>query len=131
MVRRERVGLVLLDILMRGGGGLEVLQELKGLGPGLPVIMVAGVKAVRTTVAAMKLGASDYLTKPFQEEELRAAIRRALEQRTSRLSASVDRDRPGREAQRLRTHRLLRAGGDPGWRPAPAATLAPPTTGET
>ena len=131
MVRSERIDLVLLDILMPDVDGLEILQELKALEPDLPVIMLTGVKTVRTTVAAMKLGASDYLTKPFQEEELRAAIRRALEQRTSRLSASVDRDRPGREAQRLRTHRLLLVGGDPGWRAALAVTLARATSVET
>jgi len=131
MVRSERVDLVLLDILMPDVDGLEILQELKALEPDLPVIMLTGVKTVRTTVAAMKLGASDYLTKPFQEEELRAAIRRALEQRTSRLGTSVDRDRPGREAQRLRTHRLLLVGGDPGWRSALAVALARATSVET
>src|SRR5437899_832053 len=131
MVRSERVDLILLDILMPEIDGLEILQELKALEPDLPVIMMTAVKTVRTTVAAMKLGASDYLTKPFQEEELLAAIRRALEQRTSRVSGSVDRDRPGREAQRLRTHRLLLVGGDPGWRAALAVTLARATTVET
>src|SRR2546425_7167923 len=131
MVRAERVDLVLLDILMPEIDGLEILQELKALEPDLPVIMLTGVKTVRTTVAAMKLGASDYLTKPFQEEELRAAIRRALEQRTSRVSGSVDRDRPGREAQRLRTHRLLLVGGEPGWRAALAVTPARATSVET
>jgi len=131
VVRSERVDLVLLDILMPDVDGLEILQELKALEPELPVIMMTGVKTVRTTVAAMKLGASDYLTKPFQEEELLATIRRALEQRTDRLSAAVDRDRPAREAQRLRTHRLLLVGGDPGWRAALAVTLARATTVET
>src|SRR5437870_7562031 len=131
MVRSERVDLVLLDILMPDVDGLEILQELKALEPDLPVIMMTGVKTVRTTVAAMKLGASDYLTKPFQEEELLATIRRALEQRTDRLSAAVDRDRPAREAQRLRTHRLLLVGGDPGWRAALAVTLARATSVET
>src|SRR3989442_7605582 len=115
MVRAERVDLVLLDILMPEIDGLEILQELKALEPDLPVIMMTAVKTVRTTVAAMKLGASDYVTKPFQEEEMLAAIRRALEQRTSLLRASVDQDRPDREAQLPRTHRLLLVGGDAGW----------------
>jgi two-component system NtrC family response regulator len=48
--------------------GLEILQELKALEPDLPVIMMTAVKTVRTSVAAMKLGAADYVTKPFQEE---------------------------------------------------------------
>ena len=130
MVRAERVDLVLLDILMPEIDGLEILQELKALEPDLPVIMMTAVKTVRTTVAAMKLGASDYVTKPFQEEEMLAAIRRALEQRTSRLGA-VDQDRPDREAQLPRTHRLLLVGGDAGWRATLAVTLARVTSVET
>src|SRR3989454_10552408 len=131
MVRSERVDLILLDILMPEIDGLEILQELKALEPDLPVIMMTAVKTVRTTVAAMKLGASDYVTKPFQEEEMLAAIRRALEQRTSRLRASVDQDRPDREAQLPRTHRLLLVGGDAGWRATLAVTLARVTSVET
>src|SRR2546427_2049949 len=130
MVRSERVDLILLDILMPEIDGLEILQELKALEPDLPVIMMTAVKTVRTTVAAMKLGASDYVTKPFQEEEMLAAIRRALEQRTSRLRA-VDQDRPDREAQLPRTHPLLRGGGDAGWRATLAVTLARVTSVET
>src|SRR5207249_4436487 len=88
-VRAERVDLVLLDILMPEVDGLEILQELKALEPDLPVIMMTAVKTVRTTVAAMKLGASDYVTKPFQEDELLAAIRQALEQRARRAVAGL------------------------------------------
>src|SRR5262249_32886588 len=57
----QQVDLVLLDILMPEVDGIEILQELKALKPDLPVIMMTAVKAVRTSVAAMKLGASDYL----------------------------------------------------------------------
>ena len=98
IVRAERVDLVLLDILMPEVDGLEILQELKAVEPDIPVIMMTAVKTVRTTVAAMKLGAADYVTKPFQEDELLASIRQALEQRARRLGASVERDRPDRDA---------------------------------
>ena len=57
LVRAERVDLILLDILMPEIDGLEILQELKTVEPDLPVIMMTAVKTVRTTVAAMKLGA--------------------------------------------------------------------------
>src|SRR5256712_12336051 len=112
----QPVDLVLLDILMPDVDGLEILQELKALEPNLPVIMMTAVKTVRTTVAAMKLGASDYLTKPFQDEELLAMMRRALEQRTGQTRAPADRDRADGEAQTLRTHRLLLVGGGRGGR---------------
>lgn len=78
MVRARRVDLVLLDILLPDLDGLEVLKELKALAAALPVIMLTGVKTVQTTVAAMKLGAADYVTKPFDGEELLATIHEAL-----------------------------------------------------
>jgi FixJ family two-component response regulator/AraC-like DNA-binding protein len=126
IVRAERVDLVLLDILMPEVDGLEILQELKALDPDLPVIMMTAVKTVRTTVAAMKLGAADYVTKPFQEDELLASIRQALAQRARRLGPAVERD-----ARLPRTHRLLFVGGDPGWRATLAVVLSPATSVET
>jgi len=131
IVRAERVDLVLLDILMPEVDGLEILQELKALMPDLPVIMMTAVKTVRTTVAAMKLGAADYVTKPFQEDELLASIRQALEQRARRLGAAVERERLDREARLPQTHRLLFVGGDPGWRATLAVMLSPATSVET
>jgi FixJ family two-component response regulator/AraC-like DNA-binding protein len=130
IVRTERVDLVLLDILMPEVDGLEILQELKALDPDLPVIMMTAVKTVRTTVAAMKLGAADYVTKPFQEDELLASIRQALAQQARRLGPPVERDRAERDA-RPRTHRLLFVGGDPGWRATLAVVLSPATSVET
>ncbi len=131
IVRAERVDLVLLDILMPEVDGLEILQELKAVDPDLPVIMMTAVKTVRTTVAAMKLGAADYVTKPFQEDELLAAIRQALEQRGRRLGAATERERTDRDARAPRTHRLLLVGGDPGWRATLAVVLARATSVET
>src|SRR5262245_53357501 len=124
IVQAERVDLVLLDILMPEVDGLEILQELKALDPDLPVIMMTAVKTVRTSVAAMKLGAADYVTKPFQEDELLAAIRQALEQRPRRLGAATERERTDRDARQPRTHRLLLVGGEPGWRATLAVVLA-------
>jgi FixJ family two-component response regulator/AraC-like DNA-binding protein len=119
IVRAEHVDLVLLDILMPEVDGLEILQELKALEPDLPVIMMTAVKTVRTSVAAMKLGAADYVTKPFQEDELIAAIRQALEHRARRNGGG-----PEREVRVPRTHRLLLVGGDPGWRATLGVVLA-------
>jgi len=122
-VRAQHVDLVLLDILMPDVDGLEILQEIKALAPDLPVIMMTAVKTVRTTVAAMKLGAADYLTKPFQEDELLAAIRRAIGERTARPAAPAEPEPSLREGPSARTHRLLLVGGDPGWRATLAVTL--------
>ena len=116
LVLSRPVDLVLLDILMPDVDGLEILQELKAIDPNLPVVMLTAVKTVRTTVAAMKLGAADYLTKPFQLEELLATIRRVLEEHNGRLVAPAERDRSEREAHQPRTHRILFVGGALGWR---------------
>src|SRR5436309_13931256 len=81
VVRASAADLVLLDIRLPGMDGIEVLERIKALDEGIEVILVTAVKTVRTAVAAMKLGAFDYLTKPFEEDELLSLSRRALERR--------------------------------------------------
>src|SRR5262249_32622636 len=67
----------LLDLLIPDIDGIEILQELKTLRPDLPVIVLTGVKTLRTAGAVMKPGAWGYITQPFQEEELFASSPRA------------------------------------------------------
>jgi DNA-binding NtrC family response regulator len=66
--------LVLLDVLMPGIDGLETLEQLRQMRPGIRVVMLSCVSDTRKVVQAMKLGAQDYLTKPFQKAELDAVI---------------------------------------------------------
>src|SRR5262249_43535324 len=66
--------LVLLDVLMPGIDGLETLEQLRQVKPGLKVVMLSCVNDTRKVVQAMRLGAHDYLTKPFQKAELDAVI---------------------------------------------------------
>jgi len=82
LVRVSPMDLVLLDIRLPGMDGIEVLERIKAIDERVEVILVTAVKTVRTAVAAMKLGAFDYLTKPFEEDELLSLARRALERRT-------------------------------------------------
>ncbi len=81
ILRTCQVDLVLLDIRLPGMDGIQVLERIKALDEQMEVVLVTAVKTVRTAVAAMKLGAFDYLTKPFDQEEVLAVIRRALERR--------------------------------------------------
>jgi two-component system response regulator AtoC len=69
---------VLLDVMMPGKGGLETLREIRESHASLPVIVLSVVGKAATIVEAMRLGAADYLNKPFDEEELVGALQRAL-----------------------------------------------------
>src|SRR5207245_1607481 len=81
-LRASPVDLVLLDIRLPEMDGIEVLERIKAVDDGVEVILVTAVKTVRIAVDAMKLGAFDYLTKPFDEDELLSLIHRALEKRS-------------------------------------------------
>ena len=80
-IEREAFDVVLLDIMMPNVGGLEVLQRVKESHPAIEVVMVTGLAQVETAVRAMKLGAFDYLPKPFDPDELNLVVDRALERR--------------------------------------------------
>jgi DNA-binding NtrC family response regulator len=80
---------VILDLVMPGMDGLETLERLRHLKPGLKVIMLSCTSATRKVVEAIRLGAQDYLTKPFKEAELTAVVRRCLEQVTDTSSQTV------------------------------------------
>jgi two-component system, NtrC family, response regulator AtoC len=81
IVQTSPVDLVLLDVRLPGMDGIEVLERIKAIDEHVEVILVTAVQTVRAAVAAMKLGALDYLTKPFEEDEILPLIRRALERR--------------------------------------------------
>jgi len=80
-IDREPCDVVVLDIMMPGMDGLEVLQRVKESHPDIEVVMVTGLSQVGTAVRSMKLGAFDYLPKPFDPDELRLVVDRALERR--------------------------------------------------
>ena len=79
-----RPELVLLDLILPGIGGLEVLDRIRESHPLLPVIVLSTEGRLKTVVDAVKRGASDYLTKPFGEQELTLAIRNAFEKQLLR-----------------------------------------------
>ena len=80
---------ILLDVMMPGLDGLQTLERVRELAPGVPVVMLSVVGRTGTIVDAMRRGAADYLTKPFEEEELEATLDKVLEDRALR----VERDR--------------------------------------
>lgn len=76
--------IVLTDLRMPDIGGMRVLRDIKRAKPALPVVMITGYGSVKTAVQAMKLGAAEYLQKPFSPEELVAAVKSALHLAASR-----------------------------------------------
>ncbi|MDE0885887.1 MAG: sigma-54 dependent transcriptional regulator [Myxococcota bacterium] len=75
----SRPDIVTLDAILPGMDGLETLRSLKEVLPHVPVIMLSGHGQARMIVDAMRLGASDFLRKPFEVEELELAFKKALE----------------------------------------------------
>lgn len=87
---------ILLDLILPDMDGLRVLEKLKQTFPDQIVIMITATKTIKTAVEAMKLGAYDYITKPFDVDELRLIVHRALSTRAlkeenQRLWMEVDR----------------------------------------
>ena len=83
-LEREPVDVLISDIKMPGMSGVDVLREAKRVDPDIVGIMVTAYATTDTAVEALRLGAYDYLTKPFDVEELKAKVRNALERRTLR-----------------------------------------------
>jgi len=71
--------LIVLDIVMPGINGIEVLENVKKINVAIPVIILSAGGQTKTVVEAMKVGASDFLVKPFEEQELELAIENVLE----------------------------------------------------
>ncbi len=81
----QKFDLTLLDLLMPGMDGLEVLREIKRLEPEAVVIIITAYASVESALTAMKMGAYDYIQKPFKNDELLMIISRALEHRRLQL----------------------------------------------
>ena len=80
--------LLLLDIMLPGLNGLEVLRRLRKAGSEMPVIMLTARDAVMDKVTGLDMGADDYVTKPFSIEELLARIRAALRKQSAQKQDS-------------------------------------------
>src|SRR4030042_3696974 len=90
----EKIDVILLDLMMPGVSGMEVLDRVRTIDPNLLVIVITGYATVASAVEAVKKGAYDFIPKPFTPDQLRIIVRRALERRT-----------PQKEAEFLRRER--------------------------
>ncbi len=79
LLKQEQVDLVVSDLHMPGMNGLELLKQMRIDGELMPFIMVTAQGEISTAVEAMKLGAADYILRPFDLEVLEVAIAKALD----------------------------------------------------
>jgi len=88
ILTEKKVDIALLDVIMPGKDGLALLKEIQSLYPGVPVVMISASASVRPVVEAMRVGACDYVAKPFDVEEIQHVVARALTSTT--LSRRVE-----------------------------------------
>src|SRR5687767_7131518 len=81
MARSTPFDAAIVDVMMPGIGGIATLEEMKKVDEDLPVVMVTAFASVETAISAMKLGAFDYITKPFKNDEVMVVVRNAVERR--------------------------------------------------
>jgi DNA-binding NtrC family response regulator len=121
LFNRRQFDVAIVDMMMPGLSGLEVLSKLKADHPECEVIMLTGQGTIQTAVQAMKLGAYDYLTKPFPLAELEVVIQKAYERRllskeNTQLKAVLERTQPqwemiGRSKAMQEVFRLIERAG--------------------
>ena len=101
LIKDNDFDLVLLDLMMPGIDGLEVLRRLNDLKPDTDVIIITGFATVGKAVEAMKLGAVNFIPKPFTPDHLRMVVRQSLNAKN--LEMDVSRLRSSAEKSRLET----------------------------
>ncbi len=74
--------IVISDMMMPNMGGMDLLNELKQIDPDVIFILITGYPSMESAIAAIKMGARDYITKPFNIEEIKLKIDRALLERS-------------------------------------------------
>jgi response regulator RpfG family c-di-GMP phosphodiesterase len=100
LMRDGEVPLVVSDVNMPGRDGRELLREIRSRYPDTAVVMLTGDGDVSTAVDCLKLGASDYISKPFQSHEVRARIEKALAERRLTLEVRRLRESYSRDLER-------------------------------
>jgi two-component system cell cycle response regulator len=107
LASQHRVETILLDIVMPGMSGLEVLEALRGRDPHLPVIMLTAHPSSRNAIAALKLGAADFIAKGLDHDLVILAVHRAVRQRRERVQRAAEVERLQGKVRELETQQAL------------------------
>jgi DNA-binding NtrC family response regulator len=99
VLRTQAIDVAVIDLRMPTMGGIDLLRVAKEIDPEIAVVLITGYPTVETAVEAMKVGAADYLAKPFSPEQLLAAVRATVDKRSARethgfLTAQLRRSAP-------------------------------------
>ena len=103
--RLDKIDVILLDLMMPGVSGMEVLDQVRLIDPNLLVIVITGYATVESAVEAMKKGAYDFIPKPFTPDQLRIVVRRALEKRALQKEAEFLRKERERSLRDIATEK--------------------------
>lgn len=87
---------IVSDVRMPGMSGLDLVRELKSRNAGAPIVLITGHGDVDMAVAAIKIGAADFIEKPFDESRLLAGVRDAIEESQQRENAGERKDLPAK-----------------------------------
>ncbi len=112
ILKKEPAGIVLLDLKMPGMDGMEVLKKISSMGKHILVIVITGYATIETAIEAMKIGAYDFIPKPYEPDQLRIVVNRAkeklsLEQSTIKLEIEQQETLDVLHTERSRTHTII------------------------
>ena len=105
MVEERPFDLIITDLKMSSMGGMEVLRRVKDVHSDTMIIVITGYATVSSAVEVMKMGAFDYLPKPFTPDELRAVVRNALDEREAQTRNRALKER--KDTRKPLTHQLV------------------------
>ncbi len=103
MILRDPVSIVMADIMMPRMNGVKLLQRIKEIDPATIVIMMTAYGSIEDAVQALKLGAYDYITKPFDEERLLHTLKKALEYHAL-IKKSIDLEKKIKEKEAIESY---------------------------
>jgi two-component system phosphate regulon sensor histidine kinase PhoR len=92
LIKSNNFDILLLDLMMPGMNGLEVIQVVNEIAPDIYIVVITGYATIETAVEAMKRGAYDYIPKPFTPDQLRVVVKKALDNQALLLEAAYLRE---------------------------------------
>ncbi len=107
--KEKRYDLLVADLRLPDMDGMEVIKKIKAEKPDTEVVVITGYGTAATAVEAMKLGAHDFLPKPFTEEQIKAAIGDALKERVEERAEAIVPDVKAAEGRLIQKREVIQA----------------------